>query len=177
MTQRYEFTVTVDDQGRIHAHVLHRGVFVAHRTFTSENTMMDLHDWMTDSSVWTRSLAANNVNHQISYDHADGKLHVVGFVGTHNAYDPLSDESMARMVRHLKRVAPILHVNVEQPTLDNLPIPTDEQLAARTIYTNLGIADGAGKYHRPQPRYNKSSVSAARSQELVKSILADMFDF
>lgn len=177
----YHFSMTVSPDGTTHAYVLHRGVFVASRTF-AKGELNELPQWLADASIWTRDLAQCTMNAAISYDHHDGMVHLSTAIGLDERFDPLSEESMAKLVRHLKRRAPIPEAKwmpgdkgIHQPLLP-LPIPTVAEMAARTIYSNVGIADGAGRYRSPQPRYNKSAVSREKSQEIAKSILSDLFD-
>lgn len=173
---RYEFTVAFTD-GQIHAHVLYRGVFVATRTFKPDEPMSAIEEWCKDSALWTRDIHSTNVEDKICYSHDDGKIHLTGFLGTHTAFDPNSDESMAKLVRHLKRRAPILNVGKEQPTLVGLPIPTQEDLDRRIIATRIGIPDGVSS-HGLKPRYRsqQSAVSQAKTKEIVDGILAGLLE-
>lgn len=174
---KYEFTVTFsDDNEKIFAHVMFRGVFVAARTFSASEPMSAIHDWCNESHLWTRDLHASIAEDRITYDHSDGKIHLTGFMGTHNAFDPNDDEALARFVRLLKRRAPAPgNIMSVQPVLDNLPIPTEKELANRQIFTQIGIPAGVEGYrpHKPKPRYQQPAVSAAKSREIVSALLSE----
>ncbi len=174
---KYEFTVTFSGE-QIHAHVMYRGVFVAARTFGANEPMWKIREWCDESSLWTRDMHASVAEDKITYDHTDGKLHLTGFLGTHNAFDPNDDEALARLVRLLKRRAPAPgNAMSVQPTIPNLPIPSEEDMARRTILTQIGIPAGVEGYrpHKVKQRYQQPAVSAARTQEIASGIIADFF--
>ncbi len=115
----------------------------------------------------------------IRFDNISGLLYLRTANGTEIKYDPLSDEAIARLVRKVKSFAPIPHETPsnKQRTLPGLPEPTDADLARRTIYTNIGIPVGVSGYrpHKPRPRYQQSTASKARSQEIAAAIVAELF--
>lgn len=173
---RYEFTVSFTN-GAIHAHVLYRGVFVATRTFRPDEPMSAVEEWCRDSALWTRDMHATNVEDKICYSHDDGKIHLTGFLGTHQTFDPNSDESLAKLVRQLKRRAPILNVGEEQPVLEGLPIPSKEDLDRRIIATQIGIPDGvSSRGIKPRYRSQQSAVSQAKTKEIVDNILKGLLE-
>lgn len=177
---RYEFTINVAPDGQIYAFVMYRGVFAAARTFQPTEPMSAIVEWCNDSKLWTRDLAmAERLNDTISYDHNDGKLHLItGWSQVHSTFDPNSDESLAKLVRTLKRKAPVpLSTANAQPPLEGLPIPTAEQLANAQRFNQIGIPEGvtAAGIRKPKQRYQQPAVSQARTKEIVESIFADMF--
>lgn len=175
----YHFSMNVSPDGTCHAFVLHRGVFVASRTF-KPGELNELPQWLADSSIWTRDLAqAASVQPTISYDHHDGMLHVSHSLGSDDTYDPNNDEHLAKLVRRLKSKAPLpVSAPVEQQRLPDLPIPTSDELARRQIYTQIGIPNGVEGYrpNKPKPRYGQSTASRAKSQEIANRLLSEMFD-
>lgn len=175
----YHFSMTVSNDGSCHAFVLHRGVFVASRTF-KPGELNELPEWLADSKIWTRDLAAAAaVQPTISYDHHDGMLHVSHALGQDTKYDPNNEEHLARLVRRLKSKAPLPTTpSPEQPTITDLPVPTADELAARTIFNNVGIPKGVEGYrpHKPKARYQQPTASKVRTQEIVNALL-DEFGF
>lgn len=85
-------------------------------------------------------------------------------------FDPSSEESLAKLVRTLKKFAERYDYEAQKET-QALPLPTEEQMAKRTIYSKVMSAEGIEKYKAPKSRYNVQAASAARSKELIAKAL------
>ena len=147
------------------------------KEFDETSTLADFQGWAQDPDTWIGiEPVARSVDSQINYSHDTGKLQLI----THRqerAFDPNDDEDLARLVKHLKRLNPMAQSRGQRAIPNLLPEPTEAELARRTIYSNVGVPDGTGgKYTNAKPRYLKQSASRARSEEIAKQLLADMFN-
>jgi hypothetical protein len=85
-------------------------------------------------------------------------------------FDPSSEESLAKLVRTLKKFAERYDYEAQKEKQE-LPLPTEEQMANRTIYSKVMSAEGIERYKAPRSRYNVQAASAARSKELIANAL------
>lgn len=141
----------------------------ASKRFTPSQ-LLPLQDWL-NSAKDSWDVVEGIVHAQkISYSHEDNKLRLETAGGV--KYYGVDDESLARLVRYLKTRAPLPRsVDVEQPL--PLPIPTDAELANRTIYKNPGIPNGySGQGTIGKPKLAKASMASQRAK--VKSLVAGM---
>lgn len=146
------------------------------------HTLETLGEWLKNPdsfpATYWKDAELPAANREIYFDMATGKLVLHHPVKSAcQFFDPSSEESLAKLVRVLKSLAE-KHYDPENKTINQqqpLPLPTAEDFARRTIYANIGIPDGVEGYrpHKPKPRYQQSAASKVRSQEIVKTLLAD----
>lgn len=136
------------------------------REWLNDAKLLDHPDW-PDAPVKVSGL-------RISYSHDDGLIRLEAQSGV-NYYDPLKDEDLARLVRHLKARVPI--PKSDQPILPvDLPEVTANDLATkRTVYKRTGIPVGLnGKSIKPQP---KTREEAAKDNALLDDIMGKLCGF
>ena len=157
----------------LHVVVTDSDGYRAHKRF-SPSTLLPLRDWLKSPETWVEAERAEiaNANALIHYCHETGRL-VVRKGDTERRFDPNDEEHLAKFVRYLKGLKPI--ASADQPPLPHtLPKPTEEQLARRTILSQVGSAGGIPGYKKPRQRYNQPAVSQAKSQELISKALASL---
>jgi hypothetical protein len=146
------------------------------KEFEPTATMADFETWAQSPDTWAGiEPVARAQDSTINYSHETGKITLV----THRqdrSFDPNNDEDLARLVRQLKRIAS-MPVETKQREIPNLlPEPTPEELAARTIYKNVGVPDGVRRGRTPKARYQRPAVSAAETLKLANKALEDLLD-
>lgn len=148
--------------------------------FSAEAPLAQVIDWASDRPAFTlkQRYFQNQPVLGIRFDNTTGMIYLRAPNGTEVKFDPHSDEALARLVRRIKAHAPVADHTPNQPTLPHLPEPTPEQLANRTIYSNVGVPDGVNGRgrSRPKSRYQEPRASAAKTQKIVNEILSELFD-
>lgn len=172
-------TIALTSDGALHIRATHKG-WAVERRFPPA-MLLALKEWLQKPETWAsaeRDEFWHDSQHSrtILYSHDTGLLtidpdaHEKGYYKP-RSFDPSSDESLASMVRHLKRVTP-MPPRAEERTLPGiLPTPTEEQMRNRTIFTAVGTPDGVGRYSKPKQRFQQPAVGAAKSKELIDGIL------
>lgn len=177
-------TIVISEDGALHIRAHRKGWVITKRFPPSQ--ALAVKEWLRSAEAWQHAerdelFHESMHQHTIAYSHETGEIIIDPDASNRGyykpaRYDPLDDESLAKMCRHLKRITP-MPPEPEQPSLPEvLPTPTDEQMKNRTIFTSVGVPDGVGKYAKPRQRYQQPAVSAAKSKELVDNILADLLN-
>lgn len=165
-TSVYDATVTFSKDGSIHVELRsgRGGGTKASKRFTRDE-LHALFDWQRIAD-W-ESDPNPDYSQRIDYSHETGELRLVTGSGLER-FDPHSEEALAKLVRKLKSRAPLPPALVDQPTLPDLPIPTAEQMANRTIYTTPSAAHGAKAPKRPNPA---RAATQAKTRQIAMSLL------
>lgn len=108
---------------------------------------------------------------EVSYSHETGKITLHHPAGD-TKFDASDDEAVAKFVRQLKRIA-AMPVSKHQEKLPiELPAVTAEDLATkRTVYKNT-----AGMGYKKASKPKERSMSAIRSEEIIKGLLDAMIE-
>lgn len=170
----YEATLALAQDGALHISAFNQG-FRAN-TRLAPAAAIRITDWLkSNQTEWVRDNVESPVmQDHISYSHETGKISLVTLGGIQE-FDAHSDEALAKLVRALKRRAPVLRSDAEQELPAFLPTPTEEELGRRQILTNVASASGIKAYSKPQPRFNQSQISQAESKKRIDNILDDLF--
>lgn len=102
------------------------------------------------------------------FDNADGHLHMYDG-GKVKRFDPHSEESMASLVRALKRLAPMPKGEPLLPL--ELPKPTPEQLANAQVFKAAAAAGGVKAPKKPRPR-SKPKLDDDQMHALMQAVIS-----
>lgn len=134
-------TFILSADGGLYIHVHDRSALAQASKRFAPSELLPLRDWLFKSAEWSPDTIPWSSLATIAYSHDDGLIHLGSRLGD-ATYDPQSDESLARLVRKLKSLAPIPRGLAEEAP--PLPLPTPAQLAARTIFKRAVVAKGSG---------------------------------
>lgn len=145
---------------------------------STQHTLETLGEWLKnpDSFPDTYSKPASLPAHhkQIYFDTDTGKLVLHHPVKSAcQFFDPTNEESLSKLVRTLKRFAERYDYEA-QKQVQELPLPTDAQMANRTILAHVGSASGIKAYSKPKKKFAETVASQARSKELIAGALASL---
>lgn len=127
---------------------------------------LGLREWFT-SAEWRPGAKFVDQSDTVSYNQETDTV-TLNFQGTETHYRAGSDESMAKMVRHLKR-RNWYHVPKEE--VQELPLPSQDGVAT-TRYTNPRAVKGSG--HRPARKASIKEASPEATERMVLDALASL---